>query len=55
VIVGLFQISGTPMDRLSNPIGNPAYGMTALVLSTTDGVPADILQIDPIPTEGATS
>ena len=40
VIVGLFQISDTPVDTLHNPIGHPAYGMTALVLSTNnfDGV-----------------
>ena len=36
VIVGLFQISDTPVDTLANPVGKPAYGLTALVLSTTD-------------------
>ena len=36
VIVGLFQISETPMATLQPPIGQPAYGQTALVLSTTD-------------------
>ena len=100
VIVGLFQISQTALQTLPNPIGQPAYGSTALVLSTTDfdgvhaalsaagscfltppvrypkrqaserspagiyremivydpdGVPVSILQIDPIPREGATS
>ena len=99
-IVGLFQISETPLQTLPNPTGQPAYGSPTLVLSTTDfdgvhsalsaagsrfltppvrypkrqaserspagiyremivydpdGVPVSILQIDPIPREGATS
>lgn len=36
VIVGLFQISETPMDGLHPPIGQPFWGQTALVLSTSD-------------------
>lgn len=36
VIVGLFQISDTPMATLRPPIGQPAHGQTALVLSTSD-------------------
>ncbi|MEO8778126.1 MAG: VOC family protein [Rhodanobacter sp.] len=36
VIVGLFQISETPMATLHPPIGQPARGQTALVLSTSD-------------------
>ena len=36
VIVGLFQISETPMATLHPPIGQPACGQTALVLSTSD-------------------
>ncbi|MEO6799386.1 MAG: VOC family protein [Rhodanobacter sp.] len=99
VIVGLFQISETPMATLHPPIGQPACGQTALVLSTSDfdgleaalmtagsrfltppvrypkrqaserspagiyremivydpdDIPVSILQIDPIPADGAT-
>lgn len=36
VIVGLFQISETPMATLHPPTGQPACGQTALVLSTND-------------------
>lgn len=36
VIIGLFQISETPMATLHPPVGQPAYGQTALVLSTSD-------------------
>ena len=36
VIVGLFQVSETPMTTLHPPIGQPACGQSALVLSTTD-------------------
>lgn len=36
VIVGLFEISQTPLQSLAPPAGQPAYGQTALVLSTND-------------------
>ena len=36
VIIGLFQISKTPMATLHPRIGQPACGQTALVLSTSD-------------------
>lgn len=36
VIIGLFQISDTPMAALDGAIGPPAFGQTALVLSTDD-------------------
>ena len=34
VIVGLFEISQTPLDALAPPLGKPAHGQSALVLST---------------------
>lgn len=34
VIVGLFEISQTPLDVLAPPLGKPAHGQSALVLST---------------------
>lgn len=33
-VVGLFEISGTELDRVATPEGRPAHGQTALVLST---------------------
>jgi len=36
VVVGLFEISGVPLDRLEIPSGRVAQGQTALVLSTTE-------------------
>jgi catechol 2,3-dioxygenase-like lactoylglutathione lyase family enzyme len=35
VILGLFEISGVALDRIA-PSQRPAYGQTALVLSTSD-------------------
>ncbi|MGE8224245.1 MAG: VOC family protein [Stenotrophomonas sp.] len=34
VIVGLFEISQTALNTLAPPLGKPAYGQAALVLST---------------------
>ena len=34
VIVGLFEISQTPLSALAPPIGQPAHGQAALVLRT---------------------
>lgn len=34
VIVGLFEISQTPLETLNPPRGKPAHGQSALVLST---------------------
>lgn len=34
VIVGLFEISQTPLDAIAPPLGKPAHGQSALVLST---------------------
>ena len=34
VIVGLFEVSDTPMPQLQPPLGQPAHGQCALVLST---------------------
>jgi catechol 2,3-dioxygenase-like lactoylglutathione lyase family enzyme len=35
-IVGLFEIGGVELERISPPTDRPAYGQTALVLSTTE-------------------
>lgn len=35
VIVGLFEISQTPLETLRPPTGRPAHGQAALVLRTT--------------------
>lgn len=40
-VLGLFEISGTALDRIAPPHGRPAYGQAALVLSTDD---FDVLQ-----------
>lgn len=34
VIVGLFEISDTPLQQLQPPLGQPAHGQSALVLAT---------------------
>lgn len=34
IIIGLFEISQTPLNALAPPLGKPAYGQAALVLST---------------------
>lgn len=36
VIIGLFQVSETPMATLCPPLGQPAFGQATLVLSTSD-------------------
>ena len=36
VIIGLFEISETALDAINTPIGRPALGQSALVLSTDD-------------------
>lgn len=35
-IVGLFEVGGVDLERLDYPRGRPAFGQTALLLSTTD-------------------
>ena len=34
VIIGLFEISQTPLNALAPPLGKPAHGQSVLVLST---------------------
>ena len=34
IILGLFEITGTPMDTLAPPVGQPAHGQSVLVLHT---------------------
>lgn len=33
-MLGLFEIGGVELDRITPPVGRPAHGQTALVLST---------------------
>lgn len=35
-VLGLFEIGGVALDHMQPPIGRPAHGQTALVLSTRD-------------------
>jgi catechol 2,3-dioxygenase-like lactoylglutathione lyase family enzyme len=35
-ILGLFEIEGVGLDRIQAPVGRPAFGQTALVLSTSE-------------------
>lgn len=35
-IVGLFEVCGVDLDAIDYPRGRPAFGQTALLLSTTD-------------------
>lgn len=36
ILVGLFEIGGTPLDAITPPAGRPATGQTSLVLETDE-------------------